>query len=78
MSGKKDRGRPQVTFENIVPKIMEQGHVKSMRTSQKPFMRERLMTAVDGNETCRDRSVSALTTQLGIQRKASSSSSSSS
>ena len=32
VSGKRDRGRPRLTFENTVSKILEEGHVKSMRT----------------------------------------------
>ena len=30
VSGKRDRGRPCFTFENIVSEILEEGHVKSM------------------------------------------------
>ena len=33
VSGKRDRGRPRLTFENTVSKILE-GHVKSMRTPE--------------------------------------------
>ena len=36
-SGKRGRERPRLTFENIVSKILEEGHVKSRR-------RKRLMT----------------------------------
>ena len=32
VSGKRDRGRPRLTFENKVSKIMEKGHVKIMRS----------------------------------------------
>ena len=28
VSGKRDRGRPRLTFENTVSKILEEGHVK--------------------------------------------------
>ena len=31
VSGKRHRGRPRLTFENTVSKILEEGHVKSMR-----------------------------------------------
>ena len=31
VSGKRDRGRPRLTFENTVSKILEEGHVKSTR-----------------------------------------------
>ena len=31
VSGKRGRGRPRLTFENTVSKILEEGHVKSMR-----------------------------------------------
>ena len=39
VSGKRDRGRPRLTFENIVPKILEEGHVKSMRTPRRVCMK---------------------------------------
>ena len=32
LSGKRGRGRPRLTFEYTVSKILEEGHVKSMRT----------------------------------------------
>ena len=32
VSGKRGRGRPRLTFENTVSKILEEGHVKSIRT----------------------------------------------
>ena len=56
VSGKKDRGRPRLTFENTVSKILEEGHVKSMRTSQRACMK-RLMTVDGAKEICRDRIV---------------------
>ena len=34
VSGKRDRGRPRLTFENAVSKLLEEGHVKSMRTQK--------------------------------------------
>ena len=35
VSGKSGRGRPRLTFENTVSKILEEGHVKSMRTPRR-------------------------------------------
>ena len=32
VSGKRGRGRPRLTFENTVSKILEEGQVKSMKT----------------------------------------------
>ena len=32
VSGKRGRGRPRLTFENTVSKILEEGQVKSLRT----------------------------------------------
>ena len=56
MSGKRDRGRPRSTFENTVSKILEEGHVKSMRTPLRACMKK-LMTVDEAKEVCRDRSV---------------------
>ena len=41
-SGKRGRGRPQLTFENTVSKILEEGHVKLIRTPRRACMK-RLM-----------------------------------
>ena len=35
VSGKGGRRRPQLTFENTVSKIQDEGHVKSMRTTRR-------------------------------------------
>ena len=56
VSGKRDRRRPRLTFENTVSKILEEGHVKSIRTPWKACMK-RLMTVNEAKEICRDRSV---------------------
>ena len=56
VSGEKDRGRTRLTFENTVSKILEEGHVKSMRTPRRACMR-RLMTVDEAKEACKDRSV---------------------
>ena len=40
-SGKRGRKRPRLTFENSVSKIIEEGHVKSMRTPRRACMRDR-------------------------------------
>ena len=56
VSGKRGRGRPWLTlFENTVSKILEEGHVKSMRIPRRRC-RKRLMTMDDAKEVCRDRS----------------------
>ena len=55
VSGKRGRERPRLTFENTVSKILEEGHVKSMRT-RRAYMK-RLMTVDEAKEVCRDRSV---------------------
>ena len=39
VSGKRGRGRPRLTFENTVSKILEEGHVKSTRTFQRACMK---------------------------------------
>ena len=49
-------GKSQLTFENTVLKILEEGHVKSMRTSWRTYMK-RLMTVDEAKEVCRDCSV---------------------
>ena len=54
VSGKRGRRRPQVTFENTVSKLLEEGHVQSMRT---PRRVGRLMTVDEVKEVCRDHSV---------------------
>ena len=30
--GKRGKGRPRLTYENTVSKILEEGHIQSMRT----------------------------------------------
>ena len=55
VSGKRDRGRPWLIFENTL-KILEKGHVKIMMTSRRACMK-RLMKVVEAKEVCRDRSV---------------------
>ena len=45
MSGKRGRGRSRLTFENIVPKILKDGHVISMRTPRRAYMNK--VTTVD-------------------------------
>ena len=55
VSGKRGRWRPRLTFENIVSKILEESHVKCMRT-QRACMK-RLITVDEAKEVCRDRSV---------------------
>ena len=56
VSGKRSRGRPRLTFENTVSKILEEGHVKNMRTPRRICMK-RLMTVDEAKEVFRDRSV---------------------
>ena len=56
VSGKRGRRRSRLTFENTVSKILEQGHVKNMRTPRRACMK-RLMTVDEAKEVCRDRSV---------------------
>ena len=55
VSGNRDRRRPRLTFENTVSKILEEGHVKSMRTLRRMY--EEVMTVYEAKEVCRDRSV---------------------
>ena len=45
-----------MTYENTVSKILEEGHVKSIRTPRKACMK-RLMTVDEAKEACTDRSV---------------------
>ena len=49
VSGKRGRGRPRLTFENTVSKILEEDHVKSMRTLRRACMK-RLMTTSERGE----------------------------
>ena len=56
VSGKRGRGRPRLTFENTVSKILEEGDVNSMRTPRRACMK-RFMTVDEAKEVCRDRSV---------------------
>ena len=42
VSGKRERGRPRLTFVSTVSNILEEGHVKSMRTPSRGYMK-RLM-----------------------------------
>ena len=56
VNGKRDWERPRLTFENTVPKILEEAHVKSIRTSRRACMK-RLMTVAEAKEVCRDHSV---------------------
>ena len=56
VSGNRGRGRPRLSFENTVPKILEGRHVKSMRIPRRPCMK-RLLTVDEAKEVCRDRSV---------------------
>ena len=43
MNDKGGRGKPRLTYENTISKILEKGHVKSMRTPRIVCMK-RLMT----------------------------------
>ena len=56
VSGKRSRGRPRLTFENTVSKILEEGHVKSTRTPRTACMK-RLMTVDEVKEVYKDCSV---------------------
>ena len=75
--GKRSKGRPRLTFENTVSKILEEGHVQSMRTPRRACMK-RLMTVDEAKEVCRDRTAFGAPfspiTPLGIKREVSSSS----
>ena len=76
MSGKRGRGRPHLTFENTVSKILEEGHVISMRTLRRTC--EEVSDTGRGERklrpllTSRGRSVShsVLSEHAGIQREA--------
>ena len=46
---KKGRGRSRLTFDNTVSKILEEGHVKSMRTPRRACI-EKLMTLDETKE----------------------------
>ena len=50
------RDRPRLTFENTVSKILEEGHVKSMKMPRRTCMK-RLMTVDEAKEVCGDRNV---------------------
>ena len=54
VSGKRGRGRRWLTFENTVSKILEEGHLKSMRTARRACMK-RLMKVYEVKEVCIDR-----------------------
>ena len=56
VSGKRGRGRPRLNFENTLSKILEEGHVKNMRTPRRVCVK-RLMIVDEAKEVCRDRSV---------------------
>ena len=56
VSGKRCRGRPRLTFENTVSKILEEGHVKSIFMHAPRACMKRLMTVDEAKEVCRDRS----------------------
>ena len=51
VSGK--RGKPRLTFENTVSKILEEGHVTSMRTPRRACMK-RLMIVDEAKKVCRE------------------------
>ena len=53
-SGKRGRVRPRLTFENTVSEILEEGHVKSMRTPRRAC---EIDDSGRGERVCRDRSV---------------------
>ena len=53
VSGKRDRGRPRLTFKNSVLKILGEGHVKTMRTSRRACMK-RLITVDEAKEVSID------------------------
>ena len=54
MVRERGKGRSRLTFENTVSEILEEGHVKSMRTPRRACM---LMTVEEAEEVCRGRSV---------------------
>ena len=49
-------GETSVDLENTVSKILEEGHVKSMRATRRTCMK-RFMTVDEAKEVCKDRSV---------------------
>ena len=57
VGGKRGRGRRRLTFKNTVSKILEEGHVKSMRTSRREGCIKKLITVDEAKEVCRDHSV---------------------
>ena len=56
MSIKRGRGRPRLTFENTVAKILEESYIKSMRTPRRVCMKG-LIAVDEAKEVRRDRSV---------------------
>ena len=71
VSGKRGRGRPRLTFENTVSKILEEGHVKSTRTPRSVCMKK-LLTVEEAKqvETVAFSAPFFLTTPLGVKREA--------
>ena len=55
LSGKSGKGRPRLTSESTVSKILE-GHVKRIKALRRSCMK-RLMTVDKAKEVCRDRRV---------------------
>ena len=51
VSGKRGTGRPRLTFENTVSKILEESHIKSMKTPRRACMK-RLITVDKAKEVC--------------------------
>ena len=49
VSGKRGRGRPRLTFENTVSYILEEAHVKNMRTSRRACIK-RLITVDEAKQ----------------------------
>ena len=75
VNAKRGRGGPLLTFENTVSKILEEGHVKSMRTPRRACMKS-FMTVTRRKryvETVAFGAPFSLTTPLGIKREVSSS-----
>ena len=56
VSCKRSRWRRQLTFENTISKILEECHVKSIRTSRRTC-KKRLMIVDETKMVCRDRTV---------------------
>ena len=72
VSGKRGTGRPQLTFENTVSKILDESYVKSMWTLRRVCIK-RLRPMDEAKEVCRECSVwrSVLScTPLGIKCEA--------